>query len=88
VADRQNQYKFDWIANHYMYTYTGGRAGFMEKRLLRNLFQEYSSLTRPVQNYSDVVTVKFGLSLNQILDLVSYDLLLPNISWTTHKMQL
>ena len=42
-----------------------------ERQLLTHLFEEYNSLTRPVQNYSHPVTVRFHISLNQILDLVS-----------------
>ncbi|XP_061168797.1 neuronal acetylcholine receptor subunit beta-3-like [Saccostrea echinata] len=64
-----NNYVALWCIFIWINDVLGESVGFPEKRLLRELFQEYNSMTRPVQNYSDVVTVNFGISLNQILDL-------------------
>lgn len=44
-----------------------------ERRLFAHLFDKYDSLSRPVRNASSTVVVDFGLSLNQILDLVSHN---------------
>lgn len=42
-----------------------------EQRLLANLLHQYEPAARPVYNASSVVTVKFGLTLIQIFDMVS-----------------
>jgi len=47
--------------------------GAHEKRLLRDLFgdeRQYNKLERPVANESEALTVKFGLVLQQIIDVV------------------
>lgn len=41
-----------------------------EQRLLNYLFSGYNPRLRPVRNKSDIVTVKFGISLHQIIDVV------------------
>ncbi|XP_033120698.1 neuronal acetylcholine receptor subunit alpha-10-like [Anneissia japonica] len=40
-----------------------------EKRLLRDIMANYSSVVRPVNNVKDNVTVKFGVAINQIIDM-------------------
>ena len=40
-------------------------------RLYDDLLTQYTRLIRPVKNYSDTVTIKLGLRLSQIVDLVS-----------------
>lgn len=45
--------------------------GAHEKRLLNNLLATYNTLERPVANESDPLVVKFGLTLQQIIDVVS-----------------
>lgn len=42
-----------------------------EERLLQSLFSNYNKLSRPVANISDVVLVHFGLSIAQLIDVVS-----------------
>lgn len=42
-----------------------------EARLLRNLFDDYDNQVRPVFNTTDVVNVRFSLSLIQIVNVVS-----------------
>ena len=42
-----------------------------EARLLRHLFDDYDNQVRPVFNTTDVVNVKFSLSLIQIVNVVS-----------------
>lgn len=41
------------------------------KRLYHDLINGYSSLIRPVGNNSDRLTVKMGLRLSQLIDVVS-----------------
>ena len=41
------------------------------KRLYDDLLSHYNRLIRPVSNYSQVVTVRLGLHLTQLIDLVS-----------------
>ncbi|KAJ6665754.1 hypothetical protein lerEdw1_002124, partial [Lerista edwardsae] len=42
-----------------------------EERLLKRLFSGYNKWSRPVANISDVVIVRFGLSIAQLIDVVS-----------------
>ena len=45
----------------------------MERRLLNDLFNTdtYNKLERPVLNESEALAVKFGLTIQQIIDVVS-----------------
>lgn len=52
--------------------FTVGRAGFHEKRLLHHLLDNYNVLERPVVNESDPLQLSFGLTLMQIIDVVSF----------------
>lgn len=45
--------------------------GHAEERLLQVLLHRYNKLSRPVENISDVVLVHFGLSIAQLIDVVS-----------------
>lgn len=42
-----------------------------EERLFKYLFSGYNRWSRPVPNISDVVIVRFGLSIAQLIDVVS-----------------
>jgi hypothetical protein len=44
--------------------------GMHEKRLIRKLFKDYDKIERPAQNDSHPVRVDFGLTLQQIIDVV------------------
>lgn len=46
-------------------------AGYNEKRLLHDLLDTYNTLERPVLNESDPLQLSFGLTLMQIIDVVS-----------------
>lgn len=46
-------------------------AGYHEKRLLHDLLDTYNTLERPVVNESDPLQLSFGLTLMQIIDVVS-----------------
>jgi hypothetical protein len=43
-----------------------------EQRLMEVMFRTYEPASRPVYNASHVVLVKFGITLTQISDMVSY----------------
>ena len=49
-----------------------GRANPDARRLFDDLLSDYNRLIRPVYNSSDRVTVKLGLRLSQLMDLVRY----------------
>lgn len=49
----------------------GIHAGSHEKRLLHHLLDQYNVLERPVANESDPLQLSFGLTLMQIIDVVS-----------------
>lgn len=44
--------------------------GANQRRLYDDLMKAYNSLVRPVANDSESLTVQFGLSLMQIIDVV------------------
>ena len=54
----------------------GGEA---ERRLLNTLMEQYNKLERPVYNESQAVQLKFGLTLQQIMDVVSLGGIIKNI---------
>lgn len=55
----------------YLYNPSGSHQGPHEKRLLNTLLNSnYNTLERPVSNESDALTVRFGLTLQQIIDVV------------------
>ena len=49
----------------------GVLCGTAERRLLNNLMEYYQKLERPVANESEAIMLKFGLTLQQIMDVVS-----------------
>ena len=49
-------------------------SGMAERKLLNDLMTQYNKLERPVMNESEPVTLTFGLTLQQIIDVVSYNL--------------
>lgn len=50
---------------------TDSLQGYHEKKLLNHLLNNYNLLERPVANESDALEVRFGLTLQQIIDVVS-----------------
>ena len=53
--------------------------GSNERRLLKDLLDYYQSLERPVFNESDAVELQMGLTLQQIIDVVtSFDRIHPD----------
>jgi len=60
-----------FIALHFA---TGGLANPDAKRLYDDLLSNYNRLIRPVGNNSDRLTVKMGLRLSQLIDVVSTSL--------------
>lgn len=42
-----------------------------EQKLLQKILKDYDTAARPVFNASHVITVKFGLTLIQLADMVS-----------------
>lgn len=51
-----------------------------EDELFKKLFIGYNKWSRPVPNTTDVVIVKFGLSIAQLIDVVSIGLSIINTS--------
>ncbi|XP_033952705.1 neuronal acetylcholine receptor subunit alpha-2-like [Pseudochaenichthys georgianus] len=63
-----------------------------EDALFRSLFGRYSKWTRPARNISDVVIVKFGLSIAQLIDVDEKNqMMTTNVwlkqEWTDYKLQ-
>ncbi|TNN77178.1 Neuronal acetylcholine receptor subunit alpha-3 [Liparis tanakae] len=48
-----------------------------EDRLFRKLFRRYNQFIRPVENVSDPVTVKFEVSISQLVKVI----------WNDYKLQ-
>ena len=55
------------LINHFL----GVSCVAAKRRLLNNLMEYYQKLERPVTNESEAVSLKFGLTLQQIMDVVS-----------------
>ena len=51
----------------------GSLQGPHEKRVLGKLLSDYNVLERPVANESEPIVISFGISLQQIIDVVSDD---------------
>ena len=47
------------------------QSGPNERRLINDLMETYQNLERPVFNESEALDLKFGLTLQQIIDVVS-----------------
>ncbi|XP_074483509.1 neuronal acetylcholine receptor subunit alpha-2-like isoform X3 [Sebastes fasciatus] len=63
-----------------------------EDELFRSLFGSYSKWTRPARNITDVVIVKFGLSIAQLIDVDEKNqMMTTNVwlkqEWTDYKLQ-
>ncbi|XP_019613459.1 PREDICTED: neuronal acetylcholine receptor subunit alpha-4-like [Branchiostoma belcheri] len=52
-----------------------------EVRLMQDLFADYNSFPRPVSNTTHIVSVKFGLSLSQIVGLNMKDQVMTTSVW-------
>jgi len=52
--------------------YLGAKSGLNERRLLDDLLENYNKLERPVINETEAVVLSFGLTLQQIIDVVSF----------------
>ena len=50
---------------------SGVHCGPHERRLINDLMDRYQNLERPVFNESEALNLKFGLTLQQIIDVVS-----------------
>ncbi|XP_030221600.1 LOW QUALITY PROTEIN: neuronal acetylcholine receptor subunit alpha-2-like [Gadus morhua] len=69
-----------------------GARGHAEERLLKDLFVRYNKLSRPVANTSDVVLVRFGLSIAQLIDVDEKNqMMTTNVwvkqEWNDYKLQ-
>jgi len=66
--------------------------GSGERRLLNDLMAYYQKLERPVANESEAVQLKFGLTLQQIMDVDEKDQILTsnvwlNLEWTDNNLR-
>ncbi|XP_053719332.1 neuronal acetylcholine receptor subunit alpha-2-like isoform X2 [Synchiropus splendidus] len=52
-----------------------------EDELFRRLFESYNKLSRPVRNSSDVVIVKFGMSIAQLIDVDEKNQMMTTNVW-------
>ncbi|KAM9328487.1 neuronal acetylcholine receptor subunit alpha-2-like [Pholidichthys leucotaenia] len=64
----------------------------MEDELFRSLLRGYSKWTRPAQNITDVVIIKFGLSIAQLIDVDEKNqMMTTNVwlkqEWTDYKLR-
>ncbi|XP_074109448.1 nicotinic acetylcholine receptor alpha2 [Cotesia typhae] len=57
------------------------------KRLYDDLLSNYNRLIRPVSNNTDIVVVKLGLRLSQLIDLNLKDQILTTNVWLDHEWQ-
>lgn len=59
----------------------GTEQGIHEKKLLTKLLEKYNILERPVANESEPLEVKFGLTLQQIIDVDEKNQILTTNAW-------
>ncbi len=59
---------YDWTMR--FCSHLGTICGFYEKKLLNDLMRHYNYLERPVLNESDALMLTFGITLQQIIDVV------------------
>ena len=52
------------------FTPAGSAPGPSEDRLIMDLFEKYNKYSRPVKNENESLEVNFGISLQQIIDVV------------------
>ena len=55
----------------FLFYIAGVWSGPHERRLINDLMKKYNNLERPVANESEALVLKFGLTLQQIIDVVS-----------------
>ncbi|XP_063238844.1 neuronal acetylcholine receptor subunit alpha-7-like [Bacillus rossius redtenbacheri] len=60
---------------------TGTEQGPHERRLLNELLDNYNTLERPVANESEPLEVKFGLTLQQIIDVDEKNQIVTTNAW-------
>ena len=65
------QEKRNLVLITYLFVIVGAESGMHERRLLNDLLANYNKLERPVVNESEAVMLSFGLTLQQIIDVVS-----------------
>ncbi|XP_061113429.1 neuronal acetylcholine receptor subunit alpha-4b [Conger conger] len=56
-----------------------------EDRLMKSLFARYNKLSRPVANISDVVLVRFGLSIAQLIDVDEKNQMMTTNVWVKQE---
>ncbi|KAJ8369653.1 hypothetical protein SKAU_G00096810 [Synaphobranchus kaupii] len=56
-----------------------------EDRLLKTLFSRYNKLSRPAANISDVVLVRFGLSIAQLIDVDEKNQMMTTNVWVKQE---
>lgn len=59
------------MPSHNLVLLPGILCGPAERRLINNLLAYYQKLERPVVNESDAIQLRFGLTLQQIMNVVS-----------------
>ena len=62
--------------------------GPFEKELLKALLTDYEIQNRPVLNESEPLVLTFGVTLQQIIDVVSRPCLIPDFFYQDEKNQL
>ena len=65
-------FKYALCDNLVLLFFAGTFGGRFEKKLLRDLMVDYDNLERPVVNESHPLLVTFGVTLQQIIDVVRY----------------
>ena len=68
IRDRYNCFQY---YNTILLFFVGVQSGPNERRLINDLMLDYQNLERPVFNESEALNLKFGLTLQQIIDVVS-----------------
>ena len=70
ATSRSDKHFFAFLISTDREMISGLFCGSAERRLLNDLMANYQKLERPVANETEPVILKFGLTLQQIMDVV------------------
>ncbi|KAH0545878.1 hypothetical protein KQX54_003998 [Cotesia glomerata] len=66
---QHRSYNLELVSRHVSEPQFECNCGANERRLLKDLLDKYNTLERPVANESEALEVKFGITLQQIIDV-------------------
>ncbi|KAG8038998.1 hypothetical protein G9C98_003305 [Cotesia typhae] len=78
---QHRSYNLELVSRHVSEPQFECNCGANERRLLKDLLDKYNTLERPVANESEALEVKFGITLQQIIDVDEKNQILTTNAW-------